>query len=104
MAQANAHHWQQECERLTEENMILRLFKPSPPKRKPSSKSKSDKAKLEKLKTRIADLEDDNEMFEETISDLAKELEELRKKKFSSARGDPESIIQSFIDDCYISS
>lgn len=99
MAQANAYHWQQECERLTEENTILRLFKPMTPKRKSSSQSKSAKAKLEKLKTRIADLEDDNEIFEETISDLEKEIEALRKKKISSARGDPESIIQSFIDD-----
>ena len=99
MAKANATHWKNVCERLSEENAILRLFKPTPPKRKSSARSKSAKAKLEKLKTKISDLEEDIEIFEETILDLEKEIEELRKKKFSSARGDPESIIQSFIDD-----
>ena len=97
-AESEAFYWKTECQRLSQEITLLRRFTPVAPKKKSASQSKLAKAKLDKLKTRISDLEGDNEMFGETISELEKEIIDLRRKIFSSARGDSETTMQSFID------
>ena len=102
MAQANVVHWKVECERLSTELMLLRMFPPKASNKKSTSKAKSEKAKLAKLKSRISDLENDNQMFEKIISELEDEIKEMRRKKSSSAKGNPESLLRGFVDKHYV--